>query len=58
VDYLSGLEDAVNYAIGPLGALRTGGELVEMGFAAMRGDEAEPGAAPPEPFAPLGINTP
>ena len=58
VDYLAGLEDAVNYAIGPLGALRTGGEMVEMGFAAMRGDEEEEGAAPAEPFAPLGIQTP
>lgn len=57
VDYLAGLEDAVNYAIGPLGAARTGGELVEMGFAAMRGDEEEEeGAA--KPLMPLGITPP
>ena len=31
INYIAGMEDAVNYAIGPLGALRTGGEVIGMG---------------------------
>jgi hypothetical protein len=51
IDYLSGMEDAVNYAIGPLGALRTGGEIVGMGqklIEGLGGEKRAPGEVPQE----------
>lgn len=50
IDYLSGLEDAVNYAIGPLGALRTGGEVIGMGQKMLEGAGAEKRDTPLQPL--------
>lgn len=56
VDYLSGLEDAVNYAIGPLGFARTAGEVGEMAVGVGQtllgqGEEEEEAALPRSPFS-------
>ena len=44
INYLSGLEDAVSYAIGPLGAARTAGEVIGIGQRAVEGITGQPEA--------------
>jgi len=46
INYLSGLEDAVSYAIGPLGALRTAGEVTGMVQKQVEGLGGQPEAEP------------